>query len=170
MLSLRPYKRGDAKTIVSWITDEKSFYQWSAGRYPSYPITAEDMNTHYDQEDENPDFWQMTAFDEDGICGHLMMRFLSKDKKILRFGYIIVRSDLRGRGYGRRMLRLAASYAFDYLHVERITLGVFDNNPPAIRCYQTAGFKIAEGESVFIPLMGEQWLCHEMFLTKTALL
>lgn len=33
MLRLRPYKKGDAEVIVSWLKDEYSFRQWSADRY-----------------------------------------------------------------------------------------------------------------------------------------
>lgn len=31
MLRLRPYKKDDAETILSWIKDEKAFYKWTAG-------------------------------------------------------------------------------------------------------------------------------------------
>lgn len=31
MLRLRPYKKEDADTIISWSKDEKAFYQWNAG-------------------------------------------------------------------------------------------------------------------------------------------
>ena len=31
MLRLRPYKKEDADTIISWSKDEKAFYKWSAG-------------------------------------------------------------------------------------------------------------------------------------------
>ena len=31
MLRLRPYKKDDAETIMSWIKDEKVFYKWTAG-------------------------------------------------------------------------------------------------------------------------------------------
>lgn len=48
MLRLRPYKACDAETIVSWIGDERAFRQWCAGRFPAYPITAADLNRHYD--------------------------------------------------------------------------------------------------------------------------
>ena len=36
MLRLRPYKKCDAKYIVSWIKDEISFRKWCADRYESY--------------------------------------------------------------------------------------------------------------------------------------
>ena len=43
MLRLRPYKREDAETIISWSKDERSFYKWSAGIMGKYPITQEEF-------------------------------------------------------------------------------------------------------------------------------
>ena len=40
MIRLRPYKQEDAEIILSWCTDEKSFYKWTAGVLGDYPITA----------------------------------------------------------------------------------------------------------------------------------
>ena len=39
MLGLRPYKKEDADTILSWSKDGKDFYQWGAGIMGNYPIT-----------------------------------------------------------------------------------------------------------------------------------
>ena len=36
VLGLRPYKKEDADTILSWSKDEKAFYQWS-GKISYYP-------------------------------------------------------------------------------------------------------------------------------------
>ena len=43
MLGLRPYKKEDADTILSWSKDEKAFYQWSAGIMGKYPITQKEF-------------------------------------------------------------------------------------------------------------------------------
>lgn len=81
MLRLRPYKACDAQTIVSWIGDEISFRKWCADRFDSYPITAEDLNGHYDGFAYTDSYYPMTAFDENGVAGHLIMRFLDEQKK-----------------------------------------------------------------------------------------
>ena len=47
MLYLRPYKKGDAKTIISWCEDETTFRKQTSDRYNSYPITEKDMNYKY---------------------------------------------------------------------------------------------------------------------------
>lgn len=171
MLRLRPYKPCDAGMIVTWFTSRRSFYLWAADRFSgySYPISDRDLNDYYEREAHNPDIWTMTAFDEDGVCGQLMMRYPDDDHSHIHFGHIIVRNDLRGRGYGRRMVSLAASYAFEFLEIKRITLGVFDSNAAAIHCYQSVGFELT-GHSLEVCLMNENWTCLEMELTPEQLI
>lgn len=48
MLRLRPYRHNDAIQIVKWCKDEHAFRQWSADRYPKFPIIAKNMNKLYD--------------------------------------------------------------------------------------------------------------------------
>lgn len=167
MLRLRPYKKCDAKYIVSWIKDEVSFRKWCADRYDSYPINADDMNKHYSGLDELDTFFQMTAIDESGVVGHLIMRFIDEEKKILRFGFVIVDDTKRGKGYGKELLRLAVKYAFEILRVEKITLGVFENNTSAYWCYKAAGFSDVETEEEeYYPIMSEQWKCLELEMNR----
>lgn len=167
MLRLRPYKACDAQAITKWIKDEHSFYQWSADRFGHYPIVPKDMNDYYDQNKDNDSFWAMTAFDDSGLVGHLIMRFPDSDRSKLRFGFVIVNDSLRGRGYGKEMLTLAAKYAFEIVKVQRITLGVFENNERARRCYESCGFRAVKGaEPERYECMGELWNCIEMEMTK----
>ena len=165
MLRLRPYKKCDAKYIVSWIKDEVSFRKWCADRYESYPINADDMNRHYSDFDELDTFFQMTAIDDSGVVGHLIMRFIDEEKKILRFGFVIVDDTKRGKGYGKELLQLSVKYAFEILRVEKITLGVFENNTSAYWCYKAAGFKDLETEEYY-PIMSEQWKCLELEMNR----
>ena len=166
MLRLRPYKACDAKTIVSWIGDETAFRKWSADRFEAFPITAEDLNRHYGAMAESDSFYEFTAFDEDGAVGHLIMRFTDEQKTVLRFGFVIVDAQKRGRGYGKEMLELAIRYAFEILKAEKITLGVFENNDPAYKCYRAAGFRdVPKTEPEFYHVLNEEWKCLELELT-----
>lgn len=171
MLRLRPYKRCDAKYIVSWIKDEVSLRKWSSDRYGAYPITEEDINQKYldcngDCAEED-NFYPVTVFDESGVVGHMIMRFTDAEKKVLRFGFVIVDDEKRGCGYGKEMLKLAIRYAFEILRVEKITLGVFENNPAAHGCYKAVGFKdISSDESWYYHGLGEAWKVIEMELIR----
>lgn len=171
MLRLRPYKPCDASTILSWIHDEETFRKWSTDRYPHYPITAADMNHKYldcNGDCAEPDnFYPMTAFDDSGVVGHLIMRFTDAEKSVLRFGFVIVDDSKRGMGYGKEMLRLALKFAFEILKVKKVTIGVLENNPGAYRCYKAVGFKdVATAEPEYYPIMGESVKCLELEMEK----
>ena len=167
---LRPYAPGDAETIVSWIPDEKALRQWSADRYPAFPITAADVNEKYllrNGDCPAGQFYPLTAMEEESIAGHLILRFTDAERTVARLGFVIVDSARRGQGLGREMLRLAAGYAFDALGARRLTLGVFENNPAAYRCYRAAGFReIPDLPPTGYAVMGERWECIEMEMLR----
>lgn len=144
MIRLRPYKSCDAQTITKWIKDEFAFRQWSADRYEKYPIT----------------------FDDTDIVGHFTMRFPNSDNfDEIRLGFVIVNDKMRGKGYGKEMLSLAIQYAFDFVKVKKISLGVFENNKAAIKCYESCGFKRVQLKNVeSYHCTGEIWNCIEMEL------
>ncbi|MBQ3285539.1 MAG: GNAT family N-acetyltransferase [Ruminococcus sp.] len=168
-LRLRQYKSCDADSIVSWIKDEDALRKWSSDRFGDFPITPEDINNKYLENNgdciECDNFYPLTAFDENGIVGHLILRYTDEEKKVIRFGFVIVDDAKRGKGYGKEMLTLAIKYAFDIFGAEKITLGVFDNNKPAYCCYKAAGFK-ETGEEIICEFFGKHWRQVEMEIKR----
>lgn len=57
---------------------------------------------------------------------------------------------LRGKGYGKTLLKLAIDYARDILHAKRITLGVLCDNHSAFECYRSLGFTVIDNDSYMI--------------------
>lgn len=166
-MRLRPYKPCDAAQILSWIKDEEAFRKWSTDRYPHYPVTAADMNHKYmDCNGDCPDadnFYPMTALEGSSPVGHLIMRFTDEQRTVLRFGFVIVDDARRGMGYGKKMLQLSLRYAFEIMKVQKVTLGVLENNPAAYHCYKAAGFRdAAVKEPEYYFLMGERVKCLEL--------
>ncbi len=163
MLRLRPFRDSDAGIIASWITSEYAFRLWSADRYDHYPITGADIIEHYAGLSGSDRFFPMTAEDETGMVGHLIMRFTDDERKTLRFGFIIVDDSKRGKGYGKEMLSVAVRHAAEVFSPEKITIGVFENNPGAYYCYKAAGFRDVTAEPAeYYHVMGEDWKCLEM--------
>lgn len=171
MLRLRQYKPSDAETIISWCKDEEAFRKWTSDRYETFPITEADMNKKYIDNNgdcsEPDNFYPMTAFDETGIVGHLIMRFTDEKKTVLRFGFVIVDAEKRGMGYGKEMISLSLKYAFEIFKADKVTIGVFENNMPAYYCYKAVGFKDAKTDEVIFELFGEKWKILELELKKT---
>lgn len=168
-LRLRPYKPCDAKNIASWIKSEDALRKWSSDRFGDYPVTSQDINDKYMGNNgdcmEEDNFYPVTAFDDSGVVGHLILRYTDEEKKTIRFGFVIVDDSKRGKGYGKQMLVLASKYAFEIFGAEKITLGVFDNNQPAYYCYKAAGFK-ENGREYFVELFGQQWRIIEMEMER----
>lgn len=164
MFTIRDYNKNDADKILSWITDEKSFRQWSADKYKIYPITADDMNAFYSS--ISRDSAKQYMFCDDGkAIGHFVLRpDPDGDERSIRLGFIIVDSSVRGKGYGKAMLQKALELAFSEGMAERVTLGVFENNPNALRCYESVGFR-RFGSTVY-KIGDEQWVCFEMECPK----
>jgi len=52
------------------------------------------------------------------------------------------------------------------LKVERITLGVFENNEPEYYCYKSVGFQDIQLEQIEIYyVLNEDWICRELELS-----
>lgn len=162
MLQLRPFRASDADVIVTWAKDEVAFRKWVADRYEKFPIKPEDMVALYNAMD--PDrFFPMTTFDETGVVGHLILRFPNETRSEVRLGFIIVDDSKRGMGYGKHMIELAVEYGFKTLKAEKLTLGVFENNESAYRCYRAVGFRDVETDKTeCYQVQGETWKCREM--------
>ncbi len=111
------------------------------------------------------------------------VRTLAEDKLIGFFGlYVdlihseawvgigIGERDFWSKGYGTDMMKICLRYAFLELGVERVSLGVFEYNPRALRSYEKAGFRL-EGrtrkdtlrdgtryDSWWMGILREEWL------------
>lgn len=170
MLRLRPYKSCDSIQIADWVKDESVFLKWGGGRFGTFPIDANSIDDKYRLNNgdcvEADNFYPMTAFDDSGVVGHFIMRYIHGDNRILRFGWVIVDAAKRGKGYGRQMLALGLKYAFEILKVKKVTIGVFENNISAYRCYKAVGFnEIAMEEDEIEEIKGEKWKIIELEIT-----
>ncbi len=161
MIRLRPHKKSDSKTICKWLNSEEVFYKWSAGRY-QYPLTAEQLDSRFEEFQLDPNAWFMTALDETGnVCGHFIFRKADYENNSIHMGFIVVSPDCRGKGIGKQMLSAAIKYAAEILGMKRITLGVFANNPAAVKCYESIGFKPFGNHDDF-EYKGQKWDCIDM--------
>lgn len=75
-------------------------------------------------------FMPLSAIDDEGnLIGHLLIRYPSETgNSVVRFGFVVIKPELRGSGAGKKMLQLALDYAKNTLGTAKVTLGVFANN------------------------------------------
>lgn len=153
MLELWPYQKEDAQIVLSWITSEESFYQWSAGKFGEYPATIQRFN----DEIFNGECWPFAVVDDSELVGFFIIR--APEYKEFRMCFIILSPEYRGKGYGKKLISLGLA-KIKGLKPKKISLGVFENNPDAYKCYKSVGFK--EIGSTAYEFMGEKWNCIEM--------
>ena len=157
---IRTFKKEDAPIILGWIKNKTDLRKWSADRYRDYPATPDEMAQLYAPDNMTP----LTAEDENGnVIAHIAIRIPDiANPKAVKLGFIIVDDSLRGKGYGKELIRQTIEYARKNLNATSISLGVFKNNPPALHCYESIGFKKIGHEAYSID--GDTWDCIEMEL------
>ena len=162
MIRLRPFKKQDSQIIAGWPGDEKDFMKWCAGMY-KFPMTAQQLCERYEEFCRDDNAWFMTALDDSGkVCGHFIFRKADCENNSIHLGFIIIPPELRGKGFGKKMLLQALKYAFEIFGVKTVTLGVFANNKSALECYKAAGFIETDVEKECFEFCGEKWDCINM--------
>ena len=163
---LRESRKEDAETVASWVRDEKTMYQWSAFWIREYPFTGAKLNDVLDAMKEQVKLHPLLFCEDDGMPrGFLFIRFLDETLRKVRFGFVIVDPELRGKGFGKKMLLLAEEYAYQKLNASKISLAVFENNPKALYAYRAAGFReTGVKEDCKLPI--GTWVCVEMVHKK----
>lgn len=139
--------------------------QWCAERYERYPVTPEDMNAYHAMYIDGQRSRALTMTDGDDIVGYITLRIPADDSTEQRLGFVIVDDSKRGRGLGKALVSMAVKYAFETLGATKVSLGVFENNPSAVHCYESAGFRrVSLPETESYECLGETWNCIEMEL------
>ena len=162
-LTLRPYKPSDAAVITSWLKSEYLMRQWCADRYEHYPVSPEDMNTYYERNIDGQHSRALTMTDDNDIVGYITLRTPVDNPIEQRLGFVIVDDSKRGCGLGKALATMAVEYAFKELGATKVSLGVFENNPSAIHCYEAAGFhRVSLPETENYECLSETWNCIEL--------
>lgn len=162
-LTLRPYQPSDAAMIASWLKSEYLMRQWCADRYERYPVTPEDMNAYHARYIDGQCSRALTMTEDEDIVGYITLRTPADDPSEQRLGFVIVDDSKRSRGLGKALVSMAVKYAFETLGATKVSLGVFENNPSAIHCYEAAGFhRVSLPETESYECLGETWNCIEM--------
>lgn len=88
-------------------------------------------------------------------------------------GIYIGSEEDRGKGYGEEAVKLLLTYAFEYLNLNNIMLGLWSFNEQAKHCYEKAGFKeigrrrecyFLKGtyyDEVFMDILQKEWYAQK---------
>ena len=136
LVHLRPATRDDLPVIISWIPDVVECRRW-AGPQVKYPLTPASLSQDINFSPDNSYCLEAKA----DLVG--FGQLIPKSDQRVHAARIIVAPQNRGRGYGRQLGQSLIDRAAE-LKYPRISLNVYQDNPSAIRLYQSLGFKPLE--------------------------
>lgn len=114
-------------------------------------------------------FFSIRTLEDDKLIGFLNM-WVNLPHREMWVGLGIGERDYWNKGYGTDMMLLCLQYAFTELNVYRVSLGLFEYNPRALKSYQKAGFRLEgrtrgdamrEGkriDSLWMGILREEWI------------
>ncbi len=145
-LRLVPMAPEDVDTLLTRTATEFAAEQVSAGNWPAdsaEEIGRAEMARLLPQGGDTPGMAILSAFDGERRVGHV---WLHLEPRIATTGEawiydIAVAEDLRGRGYGRRLLSAAEAEA-RRAGATHLALNVFGDNAVARSLYESAGYDV----------------------------
>lgn len=145
MIKLEYFTSADFDTLMDWIQDKELLLQW-AGTQFNYPLTKSKLESYIQ---EANDFEKSSTFiykavnTESGrTVGHISLTSINRWNRSARITRVLVSNSDRGKGYAEQMMKALMKIGFGELHLHRMSLGVYDTNATAIKCYKKCGFQV----------------------------
>jgi len=135
-ISLIPFDNLYAPTIASWIWDDRQLAWLAPSTQP--PLTAVKVVSW-----KRPLSQRMlgTIKSNPLPIAYGELNPMSKDPGHLWIGHVVLDPNYRQRGLGRGFVEAICRVGWDQMGADRISLIVFPDNLPAIKCYQRVGFQ-----------------------------
>lgn len=150
-IRLRRIERDDLSRCVAWLNDpevrrhlalrfpmslahEQQWFEQQLGAEPAAQPFAIDARAESIMPDSADPAWTPV-----GVCGFHAVEWPDRSAEL---GLFIGHADFRGAGYGTDVVRTFVAWAFRTLNLNRVHLRVFEDNGPAVRCYEKAGFRL----------------------------
>lgn len=150
----------DFPLVQKWVEEERVHALWCAGRF-GYPL---DRDNFREVLTKNAEEWQDCPYivtEDDGRQIGFFTYNINTEENYGFLKFIVLDGNLRGQGYGTRMIQFVSRFAFEITGVSQLRLNVFDVNGAAAGCYRKAGFYEESREKDVFAFQGEVWgRCH----------
>lgn len=171
MIKLETFKKEDFNQLIEWINNEHLLTNW-AGSLFSYPLTTDSLEWYIEGTNDlsGSDAFVYKAVDTESgkIVGHVSLGSISRKNRSARISRVLVgNTNERGKGVCQGMINAILKLGFEDLELHRISLGVYDFNTAAIRCYEKCGF-VSEGvqRDILRYRANEYWSLVEMSILE----
>lgn len=138
-IRLRALEPADAEMIWRWHRDHETS-QLNGQIYP----TSLEVTREWIRSLGHPSFKGVTLGienDQGALVGYLSLSRIEAEDRAARFGIMLGR-EFWNQGYGTDATRTILRFGFDEMNLHRISLGVAEYNPRAMRVYEKCGFQV----------------------------
>lgn len=144
MIILQYFDHADFDQLIDWIDHEPLLINW-AGSLFRFPLSRDKLEWYINDTNvmHESDALVYKAIDTDdgAVVGHVSLGSINRENASARISRVLVGSKVqRGKGICQGMIKAVLQIAFNELHLHRVSLGVYDFNVAAIRCYEKSGF------------------------------
>jgi diamine N-acetyltransferase len=138
-LSLRRIEERDLEHVRRWMDDEE-FRTLIGANSPMTESDAEEWFRRISREDSRA--WYVIVLDEgDRVIGEAGLLRMFPPWRTTDMSIVIGEPGERGKGYGSEVGRLLLDYAFNYVGMHRVAIGVVGFNDGALRFWKRLGFQ-----------------------------
>ena len=159
MIRLVHFQESDFDQLIEWIYDEEILIKWCGSLF-KFPLTRESLSWYIKSTNivGESEAFVYKAIDEEGnVVGHISLGGLSYKNRSARVTRVLVGNNAqRGKGCCQSMIKEILKVAFEELKLHRVSLGVYNDNEPALKCYLKTGFVI-EGINRDVLWYKEKW-------------
>jgi RimJ/RimL family protein N-acetyltransferase len=142
---LRALDSTDVERTHQWHNDPE-LYKTLIGSFHFVSMPTEENWMRGKQSFSNQEFNLAICLSENSLhVGNIYIRNIDYISRRGAFHILIGERDQRGKGLGQAATRLAIQYVFQDLGLNRLELGVLEENKAAIHVYEKCGF-IHEGK------------------------
>ena len=144
-IRLELLEEDDYSKIVEWNQNKDAdfLFQWAGPGY-IYPINekqiAQRIETRAKKDEADTYIYKITD-ENNKMLGTIELDNLNKEKRTATVARFLIDENLRGRGLGKKALRLLVEKAFKNFDISEMDLRVLEFNTRAIRCYEKVGFE-----------------------------
>lgn len=140
-ISLAPIVPEDVEKWYEWSNDMDTAICWGSEAYTAVTLEAlrKEYNTMVNAESH---VFSIVDNDSDTTIGRCLLLDINHINRSAKLEICIGDKSFRNKGCGREAVKFLADYAFNLLNLNSIVLLVYSYNQRAIRCYESAGFKV----------------------------
>jgi RimJ/RimL family protein N-acetyltransferase len=139
-VALRPLTPDDAAILVPWMLDgDVTRFMFTGQR----PLTVEQVREEIRRDTASASNTVFLVVDRvtGRPVGYAGLYDIHATARKAEFRILVGAKEFWNKGYGTEVTELLTFYAFDRLNLNKVWLGVTDENRGAVRAYQKAGFR-----------------------------